>query len=315
MKTHTKTLSAVAVVFVLTAAATAQDPVPLRYQASKEALIYRKVHKLKQTQTVMDKKITTDMTQTEIDQWAVAETEKKELQIKAETKRLQVKMKITGVGDYEFDSTKNDNEKGSTLGAALTPLYERLTSGMALTCTITPQGKLTKLEGYKELLGDVLKDNPLGQQLTGGASEEAAKLGLAEFIPLMSEKPVTQGQRWEVPFQLNLEKLGKATGKRLYAYEGEGKVGKLKTAQISVLTELSFELDVDMGGAKVTGTVSITQSKGTIHFDPKKGRLVSMSNEYTLSGNLNVAAGGQNIPVAMEQTQHMSMELLDSLPK
>jgi len=167
----------------------------------------------------------------------------------------------------------------------------------------------------KELLGDVLKDNPLATQFAAGGSEEAMQIGLAEYIPPLSKEALRPGSRWEVPYQLNLDKFGKATGKRTYTYDGEGTVGKHKTAKISFTTELSFELDLDQGGAKVTGTLSVTQSKGTLHFDPKAGRVVSLANEFTLGGAINVAAGGQNIPVAMEQVQQIRMELLDRLPE
>ncbi len=313
MKTLVRGLAGVGLLTLATAAL-AQDAVPLRYQSSDAPLIYRKINKLKQTQMVMDKKIVTEMTQTDVGTWSVSQTDKKELQIKMETKLIQVKLSIGGVGDYTFDSRKDDNEKGSTLGEALTPLFERLQNAV-VTCTVTPHGKLTKLEGYKELLGDLLKDNPLAKQFAGGGTEEAAQMALAEYVPLLSDNAVSPGTRWEAPFQLNLDKFGKASGKRLYAYEGEGLVGKRKTAKISAATELSFELDIEMGGAKVTGTLSVTQSKGTIHFDPKQGCVVSFSNEYTLAGNLNVAAGGQNIPVTMEQVQQSTMELLDQLPK
>src|SRR5207244_10810654 len=153
------------------------------------------------------------------------------------------------------------NEKGSALRAPSPALYERLRNA-TLTYTVTPLGKMVKIEGYKELLGDVLKDNPIAAQFAAGGSEEALQIGLAEYIPPLSKEPVRPGSRWEVPYQLNLDKFGKATGKRTYTYDGEGEVGKHKTAKITFTTELSFELDIDMGGAKVTGTLSVTQSKG-----------------------------------------------------
>jgi hypothetical protein len=152
----------------------------------------------------------------------------------------------------------------------LTPLYERL-GAATITLTLTEQGKVSKVAGLKELLADALKDNPIAQQLAGGGSEEAIQLRLAEYFPALPDKAVTPGQRWEAPFQFSLDKVGKATGKRIYSYDGEGTIGKRKTAKISVTTELSYELDYDMGGTKLTGKLAITESKGTIHFDPKRG--------------------------------------------
>jgi len=299
---------------ILAAGVAAQEGTLLRYQPSKEPLIYRKTHTMKQTQNVMDMKIITDTKQTEVEVWSVGVTDKKDLEIKAETKTLEVKAKIGPLGEYAFDSRKDDNDKGSALGAALTPLHERLANARP-TYIVSDRGKIAKVEGLKELLDDVLKDNPLAKQFAAGGSEEAMKLGLTEYFPLLPEDRVSSGTRWEVPFEISLDKFGKAKGKRVYVCEGEATVGKRKTIKIRVATEMSFDLDLDVGEAKVTGKMSITDAKGTIHFDPKQGCVVSLNNEYTLSGDLNVTAGGMNIPVSSEQTQNLRLELLEKLPE
>jgi len=315
MKNWTKLLAVTVLSCLLPELALAQDAVTLRYLPGKEPLIYRKTQKLKQTQAFMDKKINTEVNNTDVSTWSISQGANKDrLEIKTENKSLHVKMNITGAGDYVFDSSKNDNEKGSALGAALTPLYERL-SGASISLVLTPQGKLVQVQGLKELLGDVLKDNPLAAQFAAGGSEEGARLGLAEFVPMLSEKPVSPGHRWETPFEVSLDKFGKATGKTTYIYEGESEAAGRKTAKITSVTELSFDLDLDMGAAKVKGSLAVTQSKGTIHFDPKQGCVVSLNKEYTIAGNLNVTVGDKNIPVAMEQVQTVTMELLDKLPK
>jgi hypothetical protein len=299
---------------ILAAGAAAQEGTLLRYQPSKEPLIYRKTNTMKQTQNVMDKKIDTDTKQTEVEVWSVSATDKKDLEIKSETKTLEVKVAIGPLGDYKFDSRKDDNDKGSALGAALTPLYERL-AGARPTYVVSDRGKIAKVEGLKELLEDVIKDNPIAKQFAAGGSEEAWKLGLAEYFLSLPEEKVAPGTRWETPFQISLDKFGKANGKRIYVCDGEATVGKRKTIKISVTTEMAFDLDLDAGEAKVTGKMSITDSKGTIHFDPKQGCVVSMNNQYTLGGDLNVTAGGMNIPVSSEQTQNLRLELLEKLPE
>ena len=118
-----------------------------------------------------------------------------------------------------------------------------------------------------------------------------------------------------MPFELEMPKLGKATGKRIYTYNGPGKVGNRKTLKITTNLELSFDLNANIGGAKVTGTLSITESSGTIHLDTKKGNVVSLNSAYSLSGDLNVSVNGMDIPVGTAQTQRISMELLKKLPK
>ena len=183
------------------------------------------------------------------------------------------------------------------------------------TFAVTPRGKLLKIEGYKELLGDIFKDNPLAAQFGGGGSEEAGKMMFGDYFIDLPEKGVQQGARWDAKEEIKLENLGVIKGKRNFFYEGEGKVGKHMTAKFTFSDELTIDIDIDSGGAKVTGTLTLTESKGTIHFDPKNGRLVSLSHDYRIGGNLNVAAGGQNIPVASDQTEQVRIELLDKLPE
>lgn len=292
------------------AAVQAQEGTLLRYQPTGDApLTYRKSSTIKQNQEVMDKKVKTEISGQEISQWTITKGEQGKLVVKTENKQLKTKLAIGPLGDYSFDSTKDDNEKGSALGGALTPLYERM-SGATLQYTITPLGKVEAISGYKELVGDLLKDNPLAAQFAGGGSDAAAKLSLAEILPVLSKEKVKAGDRWESAYEVNLEKLGKVVGKRIYVCEGEDKVGGRKTVKITTATELSFDLNIDMGAAKVTGMVSISNSKGTIHFDAEKGHPVSVVNRYTLSGNMNVNAGGQDIPVTMEQEQEVRMELV-----
>jgi hypothetical protein len=296
--------------------AQAQDNIKLRYKMKEgEQLPYRKTQKMQQTQTVNNTKVETDIASNEVTVWNLEKVDDKgNLQIKTKNKQLDVKVKIGPLGEYTFDSKKKENDKGGMLGGSLTPLYERL-SGSSINITISPQGEVKDIKGLKELLGDVLQGNPIAEQFAGGGSEDAAKVNMAEFVPYLPDKAISAGDKWETPFELNMPKIGKAKGKKVYWYQGEGTVGKVKTAKIDIAQEMNFDLNLNMDGAKVTGMLSITNSKGTIHFDPQRGIVVSMTAEYTLSGNINVSINGMDIPVATEQTQTITMELLDALPK
>jgi hypothetical protein len=200
------------------------------------------------------------------------------------------------------------------LGGSLTPLFERL-SGAVIDVTITPSGKVVEVKGYKELIGDLLQGNDIAKQFAGGGSDEAAKAAIGETFPTLSTKAVSPGDKWEEPFTLQLPQVGKVTGKKIYWYQGSGEVGKLKTAKISVATEMSVETNIMIDGAKVTGTISVSSSKGTIHFDPQKGCLVALDSEQTVSGNLNVSVNNMDIPVTLEQVERTTVDLIDELPK
>lgn len=302
--------------FVLSSFLYGQEPVTLRYKANRETkLIYKRVTKLDQQQTVKEMKFKTKIVSTDFNVVTyLGKDDKGNLKLQTENKGMKVKMELPQVGEYTFDSAKETNDKESTLGNALTPVYERL-NGSIMTLIVSPDGELKKIEGYDELMKDVLKNNPIGAQFSGGGSEDAARLNFAEFYPLLPKNGVRPGDTWERPYVLKLPKIGKVEGKRRYQYEGMVKQGKRQVAKILVNSELAIDLNLNQGGAKVTGNMSITDSKGTIFFDPQAGNVVSVKNQITMGGLLNVTVGDQNIQVNSEQTQSIQMDLLDRLPK
>ncbi len=294
----------------------AQDAVTFRYKMNKDdKLIYRNVSDVKQTQKVSGQEVKTTITSKQIDVRTFDSVDEKgNFTIQSENEQLYVKMSIGPLGDYVFDSKSSENEKGSTLGGALTPVYERLL-GASVKITHTPRGKVTKVDGLEGLLDDVLKDNPIGQQFASGATEEGATLEFGQTFVEFPEEPVKPGDTWEVPFEIKLPKIGTFKGKKIYTYEGTDKVGSRKTAKLSVTTELSIKIDIDMDGANVTGSLSVSESSGTVHFDPEKGQIVSNKYKMTLAGNLNVSVNGMDIPIEQSQTQTVTTELLEKLPE
>lgn len=316
MKTIVNLLVAVALSLAAAGATQADEPVLLRYRMSKDdKLLYRTTTELKQTQTINGNDMVTEMTNKNITQHVLEKVDEKgNFVVKTENKRLYAKFANDQAGDYVYDSTNDERDTSSAIGGSLTPLYDRL-NGAMLSFTHSPRGKVLAVKGYKELLADLLKENPLAAQFAGGGSDEAAKVQQSDALIALPEKPVKPGDKWEQPFEYNLEKLGKFVGKKTYSYEGPGKVGDRETIKIAVTTELTAEIDLDSGGAKVTGTISISQSSGTAHFDPQKGQLVSLKVAVTMSGTLNVAAGGNNFTIPMEQKQTTLLELLDKLPE
>src|SRR5262249_21798658 len=135
MRTFAKVLCGAVALVVLAQPVAAQDAVLLRYKMEKgKEYIYRKEALVKQKQTINNKmKIDTDIASKELGVWKLEGADDKgNLEIKTQNKELAVTMKIPTVGEYNFDSKKKDNDKGGMLGAALTPLYERVT-GATLT--------------------------------------------------------------------------------------------------------------------------------------------------------------------------------------
>lgn len=308
--------AAAVVAVIVTGVVRAEDePVLLRHRIEKDQpLIYRTSTSTEQVQTVMDRKLTTTIDQTDVSLRTLEKIDDDgNVRVRSENKRLKVTVKSVG-GDFKFDSSAAEREKGNELSAALNPLYERM-SGSVLTLVVTPRGEVKDVEGLDMLLADLLKDNPLAAQFAGGGDKKAGKLSQQEAIDQFPEGPVKTGDQWEIPYEMELPKLGKATGKRVYTVEGADKVGERETIRLGVTLEMTFDVDLETNGAKITGRLSVSESAGTVQFDPKMGQTVSKKAKYTIGGALSVNVAGQVIPVQSDQTQKVSVELLDKLPE
>ena len=300
--------------FGLVASASAEEGVLLQYKLAKgDKLLHKTSDTMKQTQSIMGMKLENSAVQEAIFSRVVDAVDpdgKVTLKVKAERRKMTAD--FTGAGKFEFDSKSDDRDTGSQIGGALTPILERLT-GSEYQVFLNPRGKVAEVKGFAELIADLIKDSPFAQ-LAGGGDNTAAKLNEQEWFPVLSDKPVKPGDKWEVPVDMELPKVGKLKGKTTYTCEGLDKVGDRKTVRIGVTTDHSFELSAEQGGAKISGTLTTSSSTGTIQFDPEAGRVVSIKRNYAMSGQLSIDVNGMVIPVDNQQEQTASLELLDELP-
>ena len=292
--------------------ALADEPVLLRYKLAKgDKLIYKTAQESKQSQNVLNMKIETATTHDaiilrEVD--AVDSEGTATLKTKAERRKLKV-------GDYLFDSKSTDRDTTSAVGAAVTPVLERLT-GSEYEVFVSSRGAVLDVKGYIELIGDLVKDNAAAQQIPGaGGGKAGAQIAEQQHFVVLSDKPVSPGDQWEVPFDIDMPGLGKVKGKVVYVYEANDKVGDRKTVRIGVASDVSIELKIDAGGAKVTGTLSSSSASGSVQFDPETGRVLKSKRSISMSGNLTVEAGGMTIPVETQTDESNTAELLEKLPE
>jgi hypothetical protein len=297
----------------------ADEPVLLKYEVAKgETLYYKNTQTMKQAQSLtvngmtikQDNSLKQEAILTRVAD-EVGSDGKVTFRIKAERRKMTAE--FGALGKFEFDSKSTERDTGSTLGGSLTPLLERLT-GSEYQVIVNPQGKVAEVKGYAELIADLLKDNPLAGQF-GGGDNAAAVISEQDAFVILSDKAVSVGDQWEIPFELELAKLGKLKGKTTCRYEGPDTVGNRKTVRIAITSELTMELNIDQGGAKVSGTLTATNSSGTVQFDPLAGRVVSIKRSLSLGGMLSVDAGGVTIPVDNQQEQTNTFELLEKLPE
>lgn len=297
------------------ARAQAEEPVLLKYKLTPGDTSYYKISgEMTQKQSIMNTKLENSLKQESFVSRVVDGVDAEgNATFKLKAERRKMTAAFGALDKYEFDSKSSERDTGSVLGGELTPLLERLT-GSEYRVVVSPRGKVTEVIGFAELIADLVKDKPFASQMGAGDNKSAIVVEQEAFV-VLSEKPVKPGDKWEVPFDVELPKTGKFKGKTTYSYEGPDKVGDRKTARIGVTNDVSIELVIDQGGAKVTGMLTTNNSSGTLQFDPAAGRVLSVKNSLSLSGQLSVDVGGMTIPIDHQQEQTSTFELLDKLPQ
>lgn len=294
----------------------ADGPIELGYTAKVgDTSIYQSSLSTKIEQTVNGQQLNTKLQQSDVTTYAAKKVDQDgTILFEVRNERLKFSGEFGGGVAYEFDSQEKDHETASQIGAAVTPLYERL-SGAVLSLELSKQGKVKKLVGYSNLLKDVLDGNPLAQRFAGGGSDEAALSNFQELFVVFPTTPVKAGDTWQEPYQLKIPGLGEFQGKRTYTFVGPDQVGEIPTVRITIDTDLSGDLEINMPEAKVSGKFETQKATGTVQFDPATGRILSMESEQTFSGDLTVEAGGNTIPVDFDQTIKTTRKLIDKIPE
>lgn len=295
--------------------ALAQKPIPLKYKfSSTHSLTYRVVDSMQQTKEVKGKQDQYASRITEVIQYRLNRVDKnRDFELDRENKTLQANIQIAELGDYKFDSRSDENERGSTLGSALTPVFETL-SRSTYKVAVNPRGKVTGVSGFKNLLAPVIRDKPLAGRLAYGGTDAGAAAEIAPQFVEFSDKPVKPGDTWLIPMQMTVENVGTFEGKKTYKLVGMETYKKRTVARITYTTELTIDIKLSRGGAKLTGKIQVDSSKGTALFDPAKGQLVQLNEELVLKGRFAATTKDSTIEATTQQTQTTSVELLDKLP-
>lgn len=314
---RSRTLCATLLAMLWLAASVQADGIQFRYKMEKDRpLIYQGTTTLEQSQTVNGMRFETSIDSREVTRRTLVDTtDEGDLVIEHENLQLAVELDVAQLGTYTFKSSDAQHEEGSVLGGSLTPMYEAM-SGAIATVTIRPTGELVKVKGLSDLLKDVLKDNPIAQQFAAGAdSQQGLKMNYREGYPEFPQRALEIGDTWSVPFQLTMEKVGTLKGKNTFQLDRKLESATGNVYRILRTSELDLDIDLEINGVKVTGTMAISDSSGHFDFDADRGQLLSSTTTFTLSGDLTVNAGGQTIPLNQKQTQTHALKLLESVPE
>jgi Family of unknown function (DUF6263) len=191
------------------------------------------------------------------------------------------------------------------------------------TVTVTPQGEVTKFEGYEELLKKIAGDDVNAKKIVQAVlTEEGLKRAATDAFGVLPAGPVKTGDKWgqDKKAEAPLGPLGSFTLTRTYTYDGkenyDGKsVDKISFTGTATYTPPKTGEASPLPFQVTKGDLKADDMKGTLYFDPAAGRVVASETSLRLKGNVSITVSGTPIDTEMQQDQTVKTRVLDKLPE
>jgi hypothetical protein len=300
-------------VALMVVSAYGQEAVKLEWKFEKGKPFYQEMHtSTKQTMKIMAMdNITQNQDQTFIFSWTPLSQEKdKSWVIEQKIEGVKMDIEISG-NKISYDSTAPSTSTNNPLADFFKALV-----GSTFKLTLSPDMKVTKIEGRDEFVNKLVKANPqmeplLKQILSDDALKQMADPAFAAVPP----NPVKKGDTWERQSKLNMGPIGTYDTTYKYTYEGkEGKLDKIrvdttlnyKAPEASATGQLPFKIK--------SANLQTKNASGTILFDNEKGRLDKSDMKLTLEGKLTIEIGGMATEVDLNQEQQTNVKTTDTNP-
>jgi hypothetical protein len=301
--------------FGLVVPAFGQDTVDLKWKFEKGKTFYQEIStETKQDMNVMGMNVSQNQKQTFYFSWTPEQQNDQDKSWTIKQKIEAVKMDIQiGGNPITYDSTK---DTGTT--NPLSEFFKALV-GTEFRLTISPDMKVTKVEGRDEFIKKLVSANPQMQQLLNQVLSDDALKQLADpAFAVVPNRTVKKGESWERKTSLNMGPVGSYDTTHKYTFEGLDEKDK-NLARIKVETTLKY---VPPTGAAATGlpfqivggTLDSKEAGGTILFDISKGRVSSSTITLKLDGMLKIQISGMQNDVKLSQTQTTTMKTSDENP-
>src|SRR5262249_45532391 len=135
---------------------------------------------------------------------------------------------------------------------------------------------------------------------------------------------IKSGEKWQRALTYPFGPLGKLTVTNEYVYDGPTKfedatkvtrdVEKITFTPVASKYELPAESTEKLLYRASKGDIKVEESRGTILFDAKAGRLVNFENKMKLRGNLTLLIEGNPFETEMQQEQSIKVTLHEKNP-
>lgn len=188
--------------------------------------------------------------------------------------------------------------------------------GATFRISVAPDGRVTAFEGTTLRLHAAAGNHGLGDQGLQMVSiiDPDGWREIAELTFFRPQLPSEGRHAWERPFAHSWGPLGSWKGKVIYT--------QIEPQDALLQFSYNFRLahhppsqrDKGLPFRVVRADFQHQKAGGTIVFDPLKGRVVQAREEFPVKGQLTVELLGQEMPLALDETQEFHVRILDRSP-
>jgi len=225
-------------------------------------------------------------------------------QVSGKTVRLEQKTESVDV-----------NSSGDGVGGQLEKIMDKL-QGAVFTVTLT-DGKVTKFEGYDDFIKKVSDGDDLAAKFGKTLlSEDLMKKTIELTFANLPDKAVKAGDTWAKDVTIPCGELGDFKSSNDYTFKERDKDGAVITYK-GTMAYVPPKGPGAFGGLLkiVKGKIKSDNVKGTIVFDPEKGRLVRASSTMAVRGSLTIEIMGNSLDMDIRVDQTTSSRVLAKNPK
>jgi hypothetical protein len=218
---------------------------------------------------------------------------------------LRVQQKVEGV---------RLNNADPALQAQLNALLQK-TRGATFELTLNPRREVVGFKGGQEALKVFTGGNPLGGQtfLLWSFLDLDGWKELAEVSFFRPRQPVRKGEKWTRPMTHSWGPLGHWAGQEVFLHTGrQGPVERY-----DYVLDLGYKPPAGGGGLPFQvgkADFRLQTARGSIGFDPERGRVALAEERFAVRGVLSVSALGVDTAVEMDETQLFQLRLHDRNP-
>ncbi|RME96031.1 MAG: hypothetical protein D6766_01715 [Verrucomicrobia bacterium] len=232
--------------------------------------------------------------------------DRKETEMEARFQAMKMQMRMGGAQLFSYDSQNRRFGEVNPVAEAMDRLLEA-----RLKLFADEQGRVTRVEGIKEMLESMDTRGMAGQMLKGMFNEDAVKqMGmLPQGFPY---RKVKLGESWTSETSMAAGPVGTIKVQMQHTFDGWETRGGIRCARITYTGTITSGAAEAAGNSALSFDIQGGRLRGTNWFDPELGQVREGTSDVYMK--LNITAGAQQMSIDLSQKVTNKLIAVGSAP-